>query len=288
MELSIFCGGLNCHAPLLAAGHRNGLFPFFCLLGNDSGSASFFLCAGDLCSGYHALCLKVTGVKGRIMHLLILDAISPLKDATANGLHLLDRRSIGFICLVCRYFCSTEFTAVRLETIGRIRNDTRLICGGAIHALGHFCSAHFRAILHSRTWVFCLGAGCICSGISMGDILVRINAACILLSSPTTEGRRIVESTSALAACHLVPLTSISSSDDTVRRIWLFILRCTVHIHIGRFAVRSGCGGTDMAAGDLCAVQLEALHVGHIVSKGTVCDISGDGAGGIGRTGSNG
>ena len=288
MELSIFCGGLNCHAPLLAAGHRNGLFPFFCLLGNNSGSASFFLCAGDLCSGYHTLCLKVAGLNGRIMLLLILDAICPLRDTTANGLHLLGRRRIRNISLVCRYFGSSKFTADGQDRAGLIGYDTRLIRGGAIHALSHSCSANFRVILHSRTGGFCLRAGNLCSGISMGRILIRINAACILLAGPATEGRRIVEGTSSLAACHLVPPTSICGCDDTVRIIRLLILRCTVHVHIGRFAVRSGCRGTDMAAGDLSALQLEALHVGHIVTQGAVGNISGDGAGGIGRTGSNG
>ena len=68
----------------------------------------------------------------------------------------------------------------------------------------------------------------------------------------------------------------------------LFKLRSTVHVHGCGFAVRSRCCGTDMTAGDLGSLHLEALHMRHVVAKRSVCDLTANTAGNAGCSGCNG
>jgi predicted dehydrogenase len=59
------------------------------------------------------------------------------------------------------------------------------------------------------------------------------------------------EGTSAVTTCHLIPPAPICGSNNAVRRIRIFVLRSTVKIYIGRFAISCSCCGTDVTTVDL-------------------------------------
>ena len=118
---------------------------------------------------------------------------------------------------------------------------------------------------------------------------IRSTSRCIgNICSGSVKDRCIVESTTAFAAGHLIPLTSVCSGDHTMGNIRLFVLRGVEHIHRGFFAVSRYCSSADMSACDLSTLQLEALHMGHIVAKAPISDLTTDGTGHIGRSGSYG
>ena len=108
------------------------------------------------------------------------------------------------------------------------------------------------------------------------------------IRSRTIEDRCIIESSTAFAAGHLIPLASVRGSNHAVRNIRLLILRGVEHIHRGLLSIRASRCGADMTALDLSALQLEALHMRHIVAKAPIRDLTTDGTGNIGRSGSNG
>ena len=70
-------------------------------------------------------------------------------------------------------------------------------------------------------------------------------------------------------------------------RIRLFILGRIVHLYRCRFPVRADGGCADMAARDLRVLQLMTLHLGHIIAKTAVCNLSADTAGHVGGSGRN-
>ena len=67
-----------------------------------------------------------------------------------------------------------------------------------------------------------------------------------------------------------------------MRNIWLFKLGSVVHIHCGLLSIGRDRRGADTTTGDLGSLQLEALHLRHIVAETAVCNISGNGTGCIG------
>ena len=115
--------------------------------------------------------------------------------------------------------------------------------------------------------------------------LVGINSASTLVTCHTAEGGRIIEGTSALSAGHLIPLAAVRCSNHTVRYRRFLILGCAVHINLGLFATGRCGSGADMTTCDLCPLHLEALHVGHVVAQGTICNIAGNGTGCTRRAG---
>ena len=66
-----------------------------------------------------------------------------------------------------------------------------------------------------------------------------------------------------------------------MRNIGFFKLRSIEHLDRGGLSVGTGSRRCDMAAGDLRALQLEALHMGHVVSETAICNVAGNGTGGI-------
>ena len=106
------------------------------------------------------------------------------------------------------------------------------------------------------------------------------------ICASTVKDGCIVEGTTAFAAGHLIPLTSVCSGDNTVGNIRLLILSRVEHIHRGLFAIGTNRCGADMATCDLCTLQLEALHMRHIVAKTPIGDLTANSTGHIGRSGS--
>ena len=116
-------------------------------------------------------------------------------------------------------------------------------------------------------------------------VLVGINSADSLMTCHTAEGGRIIEGTSALSAGHLIPLAAVRCSNHTVRYRRFLILGCAVHINLGLLSIGCCSSGTDMTTCDLCPLHLEALHMGHVVAQGPICNIAGNGTGCTRRAG---
>ena len=140
--------------------------------------------------------------------------------------------------------------------------------------------------------------GCsICTGIQVGICSIcrdrnirttgghRHTIASRHISTSSIKDRSVIECSTAFAAGHLVPLAAIRSGNNTVRNIRLFKLCSTVHIHSRLFSIGRDRRCTDMSTGDLRALQLEALHLRHIVAQTAVRNVAGNGTGCIGCTG---
>ena len=159
-----------------------------------------------------------------------------------------------------------------------------------------FSNALRNAFRTGNNILTCRSTGCIrmdtgclstCSRFSgCGIHSIRIDTTSCLNIHTAKDGC-IIEGTAAFTACHLIPLTSIRCGNNAMGSIRLFKLRSTVHIHICFLTVRSGCCGTDTATGNLSPLHLEALHMGHVVTQGTICNVTGNSTGSTRRTGSN-
>ena len=114
---------------------------------------------------------------------------------------------------------------------------------------------------------------------------IRTASCCIGdIHSSAIKDRRIIEGTTSFAAGHLVPLTSVCCGNNTVRNIGFLILRGIEHVDRGFLSIRANRCRADMATGNLSSLQLEALHVGHVVAKAPIGNVAGNRARGIRRS----
>ena len=179
-----------------------------------------------------------------------------------------------------------------------IRNATGLFCstfrihsaGEYAHVLGRSIGIGYNVVTSRCTCQIRMRFMSLRTGSSISShriTRIRIKAASTLLGAHATEDRCIIEGTAAFTAGHLIPLAAVRCSHNTVRHIGFLILRCAVHIDLGLLAIGRCGGGTDMTTGDLRPLHLETLHMGHVVTEGTVCNVTGNGTGGARRTGCN-
>ena len=70
-----------------------------------------------------------------------------------------------------------------------------------------------------------------------------------------------------------------------MRRVRLFILSSAVHIHSRLLTIGRNRRCTDVSACNLRALKLEALHLRHVVAQTAICNVTGDGAGCVRRSG---
>ena len=230
------------------------------------------------------------GHTGSFMHLIAWEGCNTLRHCITTRNDTLADRCTACIGLNTGYLCTSGNDSFRLHTFDSTRYDVRLIPRKLSNILrSTFCTGNniltCRSTgsirLYSRHLSTCTRfSGC-------GIHNIRIDTASRGLCIHTAKDRCIIEGTTAFAAGHLIPLTAIRCSNNTVGSIRLFKLRSTVHIHICFLTVRSGCCGTDTATGNLSPLHLEALHMGHVVTQRPICNVTGNGTGSTRRTGSN-
>ena len=138
------------------------------------------------------------------------------------------------------------------STIGErlLRNHT----GGNIfrsHTLGHFFATEYSTLADMCAGGVCRSTGRLCFKTSMACCGIRMYVARTMGYITAAKDRCIIEGTSAVTTCHLIPLAPICGSNNAVRRIRIFVLRSTVKIYIGRFAISCSCCGTDVTTVDL-------------------------------------
>ena len=239
-------------------------------------------------AGNNALTLNAFRHTGHIVHLIARKRSNTLRHCVATRNDTLADRYATNIALDTGYIIASGNNPFRLHTFGSSRYNVRLIAWEFSQILrSAFCPGN-NVFTCRSTGSIGLGAGHIsaCTRFAMrGICYISIDAACIGLGIHAAKDGCIVESASSLTACHLIPLTAIRSGNNTVRSLRLFKLRSTVHIHIRFLTVWSGCCGTDTATRNLSPLHLEALHMGHVVAQGPICDVTGNGTGGAGRTG---
>ena len=227
--------------------------------------------------GRNLLC-NTAGISGR--HNTKLTAFDRLSNHTGNS----------FFCASFGHLIAARNKSLSMSAIGHTGNIVYLISRECGYNLRHTLCTRYNAFADRRTVCRCLDPRRFCSmncftTCRIGRICV--NPVCTGLCIHSAKDGCIIEGASAFTACHLIPLTAIRSSDNAVGSIRLFKLRSTVHIHICLLAIGSRCCGTDMAAGDLSALHLEALHVRHVVAEAPICNVAGNHTGCIGRSASN-
>ena len=229
------------------------------------------------------------GHAGSFMHLIAREGCNTLRHCITTRNDTLADRCTGCIILNTGYLCTSGNDSFGLYTFGSTRNDVRLVTREFSNALRNAFRTGNNILTCRSTGCIRMDTGCLstCSRFSgCGIDSIRIDTA-RCLSIHTAKDGCIIEGTAAFAACHLIPLTSIRCGNNAMGSIRLFKLRSAVHIHICFLTVGSGCCGTDTATGNLSPLHLEALHMGHVVTQGTICNVTGNGTGSTRRTGSN-
>ena len=118
---------------------------------------------------------------------------------------------------------------------------------------------------------------------------IRTTSCCIGdTRSCSIEDRRIIEGTATFATCHLVPQTSVCCGNNTVGNIGFLILRGIEHVDRRFLSICANRCRADMTTGNLSSLQLEALHVGHVVAEAPIGNVTSNSARGIRRSGRDG
>ena len=180
------------------------------------------------------------------------------------------------ICCIASEYSSFQCRCARHAAILRCSGISRHT-GMTIHIFMGEGFTNRLAVFSSMRYTRIIANNRICIAGSMGNI-----CPCAV------KDRCIIEDTTTLPAGHLIPLTSVCSCDNTVGNIRLLILSSVEHIHRGLFAICANRCGADMSTGNLGALQLESLHMGHVVAQAAICDLTTDSTGHIGRSGSYG
>ena len=94
--------------------------------------------------------------------------------------------------------------------------------------------------------------------------------------SRTGELRSIVECTGTRTACHLIPLTSIRSSNNGMRTVRFLKLSCAVHSNRSFLSVSANNLGCDLTTGDFRTRNRHTTHMRHIVCETSICNVSGN------------
>ena len=229
------------------------------------------------------------GHTGNFMHLIAREGCNTLRHCLATRNDTFADRRTACIGLNTGYLCTSGYDPFRLHIFGSTRYDVRLIPRKLSNVLrSAFCTRN-NILTCRRTGSIRLYSRHLSTRTRFpgsGIESIRIDTGSCL-SIHTSKDGCIIEGTTAFAACHLIPLTAIRCSNNTVGSIRLFKLRSTVHIHICFLTVRCGCCGTDPATGNLSPLHLEPLHMRHVVTQRPICNVTGNGTGSTGRTGCN-